>query len=317
MESQSPLILEKEKPKRKAWIRWMLWMIGILLILSLIVCVGISAYVGWNLTHPQHKLLDSSPADYDLTYMDIEFPSRDGEVLLKGWFLPSEGEAKMTLIFAHGYEGNRLETNLPALSLAKSLVNENYNVVMFDFRNNGESEGNLTSVGQFEKQDLLGAIDWVKAHHPGKIGLIGFSMGAATSLITAAGAKEVVGVVADSPFNNLRTYLTDNLSVWSDLPEFPFTPMIMLIIPPLTGIDVDTVNPLAAVDQIYPRPVLFIHDQGDTAIPDVNSEEMYKKHPDVFSFWNPDVEGHVKAYHENPEEYTQRVIQFFDQLAGN
>lgn len=305
----------QQQRKTRKWIKYLIWGVSVLLILALLVCIGISAYVGWNLTHPEREPITSSPADYGLAYEDVTFPSRDGEVNLKGWFLPAEIEAKMTLIMAHGYEHNRQNSGLPALEFAKPLVAAGYQLLLFDFRNSGESEGDMTSVGQFEKQDLLGAIDWVKQHYNQPIGLIGYSMGASTALITAAEAPEVVGVVADSPFNNLRNYLEDNLSIWSDLPNFPFTPLIMTIIPPLTGMDPDEVDPLSSVDQIYPRPVLFIHGDGDDAIPYQHSEAMYQKHPDVFTLWIPKGAGHIEGYNMYPEEYTEKVIQFFDKLS--
>jgi len=53
---------------------------------------------------------------------------------------------------------------VPALSLAEELVNAGYHVLMFVFRNCGESDGNFTSIGQYEVRDLLGAIDFVSSY---------------------------------------------------------------------------------------------------------------------------------------------------------
>jgi pimeloyl-ACP methyl ester carboxylesterase len=289
--------------------------VALVLILIMFVYMAISAYVAWKLAHPNRLLHHVLPEEYGLTYETISFLSRDRKVQLKGWFLSTEStHPKMTIIFSHGYRGNRLESNLPALSLAKSLVDHGYNVMMYDFRNCGESEGHITSVGLLEKQDLLGAIDWVKKHHSEPVGLIGFSMGAATSLITAAEAPEVLGVVSDSSFSQLNEYLSDNLSVWSRLPKFPFTRLILFNFKIMLGINPSQVNPLLAVDQIYPRPILFIHGDQDQAIPHLNSVLMQQKHPDSFELWTAADVGHVEAYAAYKEEYTQRVIDFFDRL---
>src|SRR5690606_23492087 len=121
--------------------------------------------------------------------------SRGDDLTLRGWFMPPQGEDKgLTVVMAHGYKQNREQSDIPALTVANFLVDSGYAVLMFDFRNSGQSGGNLTSVGQFEKNDLLGAIDWVNDTHPSKIALLGFSMGATTSILAAAEAPNVLGL---------------------------------------------------------------------------------------------------------------------------
>nr|WP_191964364.1 alpha/beta fold hydrolase [Aneurinibacillus sp. XH2] len=284
-------------------------------VLAVLICAGIAGYVGWNLTHPERRPLNDSPANYQLKYEDVRFLSKLKDVQLKGWFLPaSTSVPKMTIVFAHGYSMNRLQDDVPALPLVRSLVEAGFQVLLFDFRNSGESEGNLTSVGQLEKEDLLGAVEWVKEHHPGPIGLIGFSMGASTALMAAAEDDSIAGVVADSPFNHLTRYLKKNLPTWSDLPDFPFTRLILALLPRLTGLNPDSVDVLAATERIYPRPILFIHCEDDDKIPYTESEAMLEKYPDRFAMWKPARGKHVGGYRESPEEYTARVIRFFSGL---
>lgn len=283
-----------------------------------LILVGISTYVGWQLTHPKRKLVDESPEPYGLHKQDITFPSHTKDVVLDGWFFKSPsagiGEHAMTVIMSHGYAGTRLEKGLPALALAKSIVDEGYHVLMFDFRNSGNSEGHLTTVGYLEKQDVLGAISWVQKHVRSKICLVGFSMGGSTSLLAAAEESSVLGVITDSAFSQLSPYLRDNLPVWSKLPRFPFTPLILGILPRLIGINPRHVDALAAVDHIYPRPILFIHSQDDDAIPWSNSEGMWRRHPDAFELWVTQKAGHVGSYQMQPEAYNQRVLAFLSKL---
>jgi len=297
--------------KSAGWRKRFALIIIALVVLAIAACSGISIFVGWSLTHPLRKPLDDSPDHYGIAYDSVEFPSRQGGIVLKGWFLHAAKPGGTTLIMAHGYSGNRLEKGLPALSLAKSLTEAGYPVLMFDFRNSGESGGKLTSVGYYEQEDLLGAVDWVKDHFPGRIGLIGFSMGGTTALLAAAREPDIVGVVADSPFSNLKTYLQANLPVWSHLPAFPFTPLIMTLLPPATGIRPEKVDALSAVDRIYPRPVLFIHSRDDKAIPYTESRKLWEKHKDRFIYWETSKAGHVGSYALQPEEYANRVLAFF------
>jgi alpha/beta superfamily hydrolase len=166
---------------------------------------------------------------------------------------------------------------VPALVLAKELVTQGYNVLLFDFRNSGTSGGEITSVGQYEVCDLLGAIDYIKAQD--RIGqhvaLLGFSMGASTSILAAAREPKVEALIADSPFADLTDYMEANLPVWSHLPAVPFNRAIMTITPPLPGIEPSAVSPIKEIGKIK-GALLLIHGDTDRKIPLANSEQLLK-----------------------------------------
>ncbi|HEU4964398.1 MAG TPA: alpha/beta fold hydrolase, partial [Bacilli bacterium] len=224
------------------------WKILIWTLVIVLLAVPItSGVVGWVLTHPAKKPLTTTPASVGLAYDDVTFTSRDG-TKLRGWWLPG-GDEQRVVVMAHGFRGNR--EGEPALPTAQALVAQGISVLLFDFRNSGESDGEMTTVGLFEKEDLLAAIDYVEgAGHGGQgIGLLGFSMGAATALMAAADAPEVQAVVADSPFSDLQTYLGENMPHWTHLPDFPFTSVILWELPYLIGHDPKEISPIAAVDR--------------------------------------------------------------------
>src|SRR5699024_7411675 len=249
--------------------------------------------------------------DHGMKYDDIEFLSDDGETELSGWVIHPEEEAQMTVIFGHGYKGNRYEDHIPFFEIADGLLDRGYRVVFFDFRYAGESGGDMSTVGAKEQLDMLGAVDYIAGEYDEPIGLLGFSMGGSTAILTASQTDEVAAVIADSPFSDLEDYLKVNLPVWSDLPNFPFTPMILTIMPLITDLDPKEASPISVLEDVAPRPILFIHNEGDTSIPYTESEMMMKKHPDIFSLWLTDGEGHVKSFEQNKEEYIDRVDDFY------
>lgn len=301
----------QQPPKKKKWLKILGWLLCAIILLTVIICVGISIYVGHSMTHPDKKPIDQFPSDYGMTYDDISFISYDEKTKLSGWVIHPEGSAKMTVIFAHGYKGNRFEDHIPFFSMAEQLSERDYRVVMFDFRFAGESEGDMSTVGAKEQLDLLGAIEWATGNYDEPVGLLGISMGASTAILSAAKSTDVVGIVADSPFSDLEDYLRVNLPVWSDLPNFPFTPLILTIMPLITDLDPKEASPISVLDDVAPRPILFIHNKGDTSIPYTESEMMAEKHPNIFTLWLTDGEGHVKSYEQNKEEYIDRVDHFF------
>ncbi|MGM0877338.1 MAG: hypothetical protein ACQEWV_22040 [Bacillota bacterium] len=55
--------------------------------------------------------------------------------------------SKCTIIFSQGYVGNRTKAPIRSIELANYYVQKGYNVLMFDYRNMGESGGNMSTVG--------------------------------------------------------------------------------------------------------------------------------------------------------------------------
>lgn len=303
-----------DRRKKSKWRKIVGISIGALILLIIIGCVGISIHVGNTMTHPDKKPIDQYPSDYGMDFEDITFVSRDDETNLSGWVLNPEGPAKMTVVFGHGYKGNRFEDHISFFSMAEDLLERDYRVILFDFRYAGDSEGEMSTIGSKEQLDMLGAIDWATDHYDEPVGLLGVSMGASTALLAASQSEDVVGVVADSPFSDLEDYLKANLPVWSDLPDFPFTPLIINIMPLITDLDPKEASPISVLDDIAPRPVLFIHNEGDESIPYRESERMVEKHPDVFTLWLTDGEGHVKSYKQNKQAYIEKVDDFFEEI---
>jgi len=306
------LVQTEVKPKRRKLPK--LLIIVVLIIFTVSGVLGVSGYVGWNLTHPVRQQIDSTPLSAGLTYESVVFSSRGDGLDLKGWLIPSQGSTK-TVIFAHGYRKNRLQTDVPALPIAQFLKAKGYNVLMFDFRNSGESEGELTSVGQYEVQDLLGAVDYIKTRPDisKQIVLLGFSMGASTAILAGAREKAVTAVIADSPFADLETYLSKNLSVWTDLPSVPFNQAFFVVVPVLTGLRPETVSPVKEIANLNSRPILLIHGEADEDIPITNSEMLQKAYPKAQLLRVPRAK-HVKNFAADQTRYLSAVSAFLDTL---
>jgi pimeloyl-ACP methyl ester carboxylesterase len=120
---------------------------------------------------------------------------------IAGWILPAAGHAKGTIFFLHGYN-NRKELMVGWEWLRDR---ENWNVVMFDFREHGESSQSvhLSSLGYHEIWDIKAVVDHAEAKGLAKpYVFFGRSMGAATGLRWASMDPRIAGVFAISPFKN-------------------------------------------------------------------------------------------------------------------
>ncbi|HOY31182.1 MAG TPA: alpha/beta fold hydrolase [Bacteroidales bacterium] len=176
------------------------------IILCIILCMGCSNYLANSLMKPRRQPLVKSPGDYGLPFQNIEFKSADG-VNLKGWLIP--GKTDKLIVVTHpmtftkyGYsvkdQGMFKVTKIEVqfLNTVKHLNDAGYNVLMFDFRNHGESDAannGYSAVGLFEWQDVAGAMDYIQSNNAlkhMKVGFVSHCMGANSTIIAMSKAKE-------------------------------------------------------------------------------------------------------------------------------
>lgn len=311
MRSISPnaIVFSRRRPRSR--LRKPLIILISLLVVAILGSLGLSFYVGWQTIHPARKAVLNTPADFSLKYENVTFPSRVDHLQLQGWFIPAAKPTDRVIVMAHGFRENR-DADHPAMPTAITLHRAGYSVLMFDFRDSGSSPGSMSSVGLYEQRDLLGAIDFAKSKGYAHLGVIGFSMGASTALMAAAEDDQVEAVIADSPFANLHDYLVSKMSVWTHLPNFPFTPEILVEMKYLLGLDASKVNPIGDLAHWTPRPLMLIAGDADTTIPMQNSINMYKEvksNPDD-SLWIVKGAKHVGAYDVEPQAYLNKVVSF-------
>ncbi len=277
--------------------------------------VGVSSYAASSMTTVTRVPIKQNPADYNLKYSDISFPSRDG-LILRGWWLEASND-RPCIVTVHGEKGHRAESgSVKILEIARELVNSRYNVLMFDLRGHGHSEGKRASAGYHEKKDLLGAIDYAKQRGVTKIGIIGFSMGAATALMTAARCQEIGAVIADSSFADLADIVEAEFLKRSSLPKF-FLPWILFMSRNMYGIDLSLLKPVDDVKKSISAPIMIIHGERDDIIPVEHAYLLARcSRGPQNKLWIVPEAQHVGAYAARPKEYINRVTSFFDRVLG-
>jgi fermentation-respiration switch protein FrsA (DUF1100 family) len=307
MNTKEEVVAPKGSKKRLLWIPFGLAMASIGAVL------GVSSYTAYSMTKVARVPIDKTPAEYDLQYKDVTFSSGDG-LKLSGWWLEA-GNDKPCILTVHGEKGNRIESGgMKILDIGRELVLAGYNVLMFDLRGHGQSEGKRASAGHHEKKDIVGAIQYIKERGIGKIGVLGFSMGAATALMTAAQCPEIDAIIADSSFADLGDIVQSEFSKRSNLPGF-FLTWTVFIAKRLYGIDLSALKPVEAVKKTDAPPVLFIHGGQDDMIPVEHAKVLVKSSSNHQSkLWIVPAAQHVGSYAARPKEYGSKVISFFDKV---
>jgi fermentation-respiration switch protein FrsA (DUF1100 family) len=292
-------------------VKWWLKVILVVLLAAIAAFLGISVYLGHSMTAVERVPITDTPAVCGLDYEEINFPSRVDELTLYGWYLPAE-DGDAVIIMVHGAEQNRADPNVGMLGIACGLVEHGYSVLMFDMRGHGESEGDRMSAGYYEVRDLGGAVDYVVGIGFDDIGVLGFSMGGATAIMTAAEDEEIDAVVADSAYADLNDMIEPQFAERTSFPTFFLKPLLFMV-KMMYGIDFTAIKPVEVVGDIAPRPILFIQGELDDVVPPEHASRLLAASANWRNqLWLiPDV-GHVEAYASYPDEYMARVTAFFD-----
>jgi len=250
-------------------------------------------------------------------FKPVSFRSYDGKKL-HGWFL-LKGHDNPTIIVLHGVKGNRTSV----IRYAITLCNANFNVLVFDSRGHGESEGYYVTYGHHEKRDVESAIAFLEDEcglDPSRIGLVGLSMGAAVALQVAAMNKQVRAVWADSPFASLLRVSTHLGRQWTRLPEAlvrPIARTTLRIAGLRAKLDFETVNP-ANIARDITCPVALVHGTADELISHDHSELIYDLLGSAEKeIWILEGASHSKCIRFGGENYLQRMVGFFNKVFQN
>jgi uncharacterized protein len=289
------------------------------LVLVLLVAVG---YLGisWKyadgVTRVTRDPLKKTPAYVQTNYADVSFKSRDG-LTLKGWWFPAPGAAPATkaAVMVHGKDQNRIDSSFDPGRIARALLADGWSVLLFEMRGHGQSEGLRWGLGEYEPNDILGAIDLAaeRANVPrSRVATIGESMGGGSVLMTVGRDPSIGPVVTDSAYASAPVVVDEVGPQYSGLPAF-FTPGLVLMSRIVYDIDIGSVVPTDVVRAHPERAFFFIQCVDDHTVAMHHGVDLKaaSANPDT-QLWLVKDCGHVKAFITHPQEWTDRVLAFLD-----
>lgn len=180
---------------------------------AVILCIGILAFFGilvYKTAHPAVISESVNPSLYLLPSLEVTFPSRNGPDI-SGWWIPGLKGAP-GIVLVPGYGMSRSEV----LSLAAVLHEIGFNLLTYDQRGNGASKKSST-LGLFETDDLLNAIQFLKSRpesNKGRIGVWGVDVGAFAALKAASSVPEIEAIAVDGVFESPYDFL--DLRIYED-----------------------------------------------------------------------------------------------------
>ena len=187
-------------------------------------------------------------------------------VRLKGWWFKTAEPRRGTVVYLHGVGDNRGS----GASLADHFVPRGFDVVAYDGRAHGESEGDACTYGYYEKTDLSRVLDEISGRGP--VVLLGTSLGAAIALQAAAQDNRVAVVVAVATFSDLRTVASERAPFFASKSNIDSA---LAIAEESAKFKVDDVSPVLAAARIG-IPVLVIHGAADKETPPAHSVRVHQ-----------------------------------------
>lgn len=266
--------------------------------------IGISLWNFWSITHPQKFYSGLTPEDYRLPYEEITLQTDDG-LDIAAWFIPRSSSARgaaPALVFLHGYPAEKGDL----LDIAKEF-HESFDILMIDFRSFGESGGSISTLGKKEQLDLKAAVDELTRRGSTSIGLFGFSLGGAASLLYASDDDRIDAIVTYAAFADLKQLGYEAYrKIW--ILKYPLVELLSLWAEIFFQYDITKESPRITASQVS-VPVFLIHSRDDEQISfrhaEMLQESLARNVGAEFYFFEDARHG------ELPADFAGRVKTFF------
>ena len=198
------------------------------------------------------RQVEASPADIGLSFDQVTLGTQDG-LKLSAWYIPSDG-AKGFLVFCHGNAGN-ISHRLDSIRIFHQL---RLNVLIFDYRGYGMSEGEPTEKGTY--LDAEAAYDFLvntKGAVPSRVIIFGRSLGSAVAAELAL-RRRAGALIIESGFTSVP-----------DLGKkfYPHLPVRLM-----SRFHYETIRKVGRLG----LPKLFIHSPADEIIPYEQGRRLFE-----------------------------------------
>ncbi|PIS47685.1 MAG: hypothetical protein COT17_02160 [Elusimicrobia bacterium CG08_land_8_20_14_0_20_51_18] len=279
-------------------VNWGALLLRVLLYCSITAVIFSFAFF-YLYSHPSRYHSPGNPASLNLQFEEVSFETSD-KVPLKGWFIKNE-TSDAVVIALHGYpmdKGNILGM--------VSFLAADFNLLLFDFRAMGESGGFFSTAGKKEQLDVDGAVAYLKARGFKKIGLYGFSMGAATALLSKN--PDIKAKAVDSPYENQAEILHSAFAGFGLLKKpLVFSMNVWNIL--LSGFSIYGLSAAESVKDSK-TPTLIFHGGKDFTVPSGHSAKIKAANPAIRLILIPEAD-HGEASFYGGVEYEKEIGELF------
>ncbi|HOX05076.1 MAG TPA: alpha/beta hydrolase [Planctomycetota bacterium] len=232
--------------------------------------------------------LECTPADAGAPYEDVALQAADG-VRLHAWFVPAAGQPRGTMLYCHGNAGN-ISHRVGLVAVFRQM---GFNVLIFDYRGYGRSEGKPSEAGTY--LDARAAWDHlvsVRGAKPESIVVFGKSLGGGVATNLAA-ERRPGALILQSTFTSVPDVGADH--IW-------WLPVRLIC-----RIKYPSLKTLPTVK----CPVLVVHSRGDEVNYFPHGQKLFAAANEPKEFL--EIQGnHNGGWRRSGRTYTDGIRKFLD-----
>ncbi|HEY4608538.1 MAG TPA: alpha/beta fold hydrolase [Ilumatobacteraceae bacterium] len=278
---------------------------GVAVVLFVAVAVSIIAPAVAATRVPASDV-SSTPASLGLSYQSLTLTTTDG-VKLAAWYV--QGKNGAGIVVMHGAGSTRSDV----LGQSAVLARNGYTVVLIDARGHGDSQGTAMDFGWYGDLDIAAGTEFLASSadiDPGRIGVVGFSMGGEEAIGAAATDPRIHAVVAEgatgrqagdkewfSAAYGLRGWIQERL----EYVQYGVTDFLTDASPPIS---------LRSAVANAPNTRFLLITAGNVADEGGAASYIQSGASGRVTVWKVDGAGHTLGYDTRPAEWQQHVVEF-------
>lgn len=253
---------------------------------------------------------NANPADWDMPYEDVSFPSSEFNLPTPAYFIPAENPNGGTVIVVPTgpvRRGDRMH------EIAVYRRN-GYHVLSFESRSCVAPVP--SSLGYREVPQIGDALAYLATRSDvdmERIAIHGFSAGGAMALMAGARYPELRAVVAEGGYHDFTDQLNANTAHMGVLGGL-FRGGSHLAYRMTTGDDLSVLSPISTISQIAPRPILLVYGTNEPSLYGARLQQAAAG--SNATLWEVPGAGHGNYLAVAPDDYERIVIGFMDEAMG-
>lgn len=313
----------KDLGSSRKWIKPSLWTLTIIFILMNVVAI----FHSYKFTHFVDSQTEKTKSPGQLTTVqkfnslifgvsnprpeNTSHPTVDFETIklqsnkeIEGWHIKTENP-KGTVVLFHGFGADKSSM----LDKAEPFLELGYNTLLVDFMGSGGSEGNQTTIGFFEAEQVKTCYDYLAENGEENIYLFGTSMGAVAIMksIHDHGISPK-GIIIECPFGSMYGTVCARFKSMK-VPTFPMAGLLVFWGGIQNGFWGFEHNPTEYAKKIN-CPTLLVYGAQDEKVSRDEIQEIFKNLVGEKTLIIYQAAGHENYLTKYKNEWTQDVEQF-------
>ncbi|MGB4610178.1 MAG: hypothetical protein WBH77_06100 [Saccharofermentanales bacterium] len=270
-------------------------------------------------------------------YTETNFKSLDNLTTLSGWYFSHQAEHfRGNVILVHHNHADRVQFGLDTADLFSALIQSGFNVLAFDLRHSGRSQGEISSYGFSEYEDVIAAMNAMRNIN-GKTDFILFGVGTGTVASLLAWdylptqdtvekeipgnireleltRDDIIGFILDTPTASANDYICADLPNQSFYDKHIACRFVPSAVKATSGSNRNA-NMIAIITKIQ-LPILITRNLPDTKLEpatiDTLIDERLRLHPDTTKVFEIAEPGHLEGFNLQSTEYLANLNRFLD-----